>query len=49
MRKKHLKLLYTAEATVLPNVMNSQRPELWETCRALEGSPPGMEANCEGR
>lgn len=31
-RKEHL-LLYTAEAAVLPAVMNFPRPELQETCR----------------
>lgn len=46
-KKKHL-LLYTAGAAVLPNVMNSQWPELRETSRAPGSSPPGIGADCEG-
>lgn len=46
MRRKEHSLLYTAKAAVLTEVMNSRRPELLED-RALRGSQPGRQANCQ--
>lgn len=44
---EHL-LLYTAEAVVLPEVMNFLKPGLQETRKAVGSRPQGMPANCSG-